>query len=175
MIEFTLNMDEYEQFLMYKFYRSSSNVNDRHCEFFGQVHKFGSYSFGHFDSVKWVILLDKYSRKNVNSWVIPIEPCQIIDIFDFVFQTFLGLECSLFFYGQTLLNPQSKHGKEPLVGWMVHFACLSVCHFLVTIFYGIYEKKKANQSVKICMMRWNLCGQFHFPMWMVHVRVVFER
>ena len=31
-------------------------VNVSHCQHFGQVHQFRSYSFGHLDSVKWLTL-----------------------------------------------------------------------------------------------------------------------
>ena len=32
------------------------HVNVRHFQFFGHVHQFWSYSFGHLDSVKWITL-----------------------------------------------------------------------------------------------------------------------
>ena len=37
-------------------YWSSSKVNIRRCQFFGHVHQFWSYSFGHLDSVIWITL-----------------------------------------------------------------------------------------------------------------------
>ena len=44
-------------FVVVKIFRSSSNVHVRRCDFFGQVHIFRSYSFGHIDSVKRLFLL----------------------------------------------------------------------------------------------------------------------
>ena len=38
-------------------WRSKSKVNVHWCEFFGHVHRFWSYLFGHLDSVMWVFLL----------------------------------------------------------------------------------------------------------------------
>ena len=39
-----------------KYFRSSSKVIVHRCEFFGHVQHFRSYSFGHLDSVKWLLL-----------------------------------------------------------------------------------------------------------------------
>ena len=35
---------------------SCSKFNVRHCQFFGHVHQFWSYLFGHLDSIKWITL-----------------------------------------------------------------------------------------------------------------------
>ena len=42
---------------IYYIFLSSSKVNIHQCKFFGHVHRFWSYSFGHLDSVMWVFLL----------------------------------------------------------------------------------------------------------------------
>ena len=43
-------------FVVVILFRSSSNVHVRRCDFFGQVHIFQTYSFGHIDLVKRLFL-----------------------------------------------------------------------------------------------------------------------
>ena len=43
----------------------SPTFNIRRCQFFGHVHRFRSYSFGHLDLVKWITLNATYNLINI--------------------------------------------------------------------------------------------------------------
>ena len=43
--------------ILNKYFGHIHHVNVHHCEFFGHVHKFWSYSFSHLELVKWTFLI----------------------------------------------------------------------------------------------------------------------
>ena len=62
---------------IYYIFGQVHHVNVRHCQLFGQVHQFRSYSSGHLDSVKWLTL------KNITMFLlksVPWTPWKTINV-----------------------------------------------------------------------------------------------
>ena len=79
-------------FIVVVIFRSSSKINVRRCEFFGQIHQFRSYSISHIDLVKLtsLVLFD-----NIESMLLSSR--DIKKNLDFVF-------CALLTYVKTFVE-----------------------------------------------------------------------